>query len=69
MTDQRCAPDDFRSVFETARAKGAHQPGSEFDAQRRDFFKAALEWADPADRRDAAALLREAISWSDWPGK
>ena len=69
MTEQQRAIEDFRELFGKARARGAHQPGSEFDAQRRAFFQAALAWTDPVERGAAAALLREAIAWSGWPGK
>ena len=69
MTDQQRALDDFRAAFEATRAKGAHQPGGEFDAQRLAFFKTALGWTEPADRRAAAGLLHETIAWSGWPGK
>lgn len=69
MTDQQRALDDFRSAFEAARGKGAHQPGGEFDAQRLAFFKTALGWTEPADCSAAAGLLHETIAWSGWPGK
>lgn len=69
MTEQQRALDDFRAAFETARARGPHQPGSAFDAQRLAFFKAALDWPEAADRRAAAVLLRETIQWTGWPGK
>ncbi|GMU46146.1 MAG: hypothetical protein AMXMBFR26_09280 [Porticoccaceae bacterium] len=69
MTEQQRAIEDFRELFEKARSRGAHQPGSEFDTRRLVFFKAALEWSDPAERNGAAALLRETIAWSGWPGK
>ncbi|WP_300128524.1 type III-B CRISPR module RAMP protein Cmr6, partial [Immundisolibacter sp.] len=69
MTEQQRAIEDFRELFEKARARGAHQPGSEFDAQRRAFFQTALAWTDPVERGAAAALLRETIAWSGWPGK
>lgn len=69
MTDQQRAIEDFREAFGNARARGAHQPGSEFDSRRLGFFKAALAWSDPAERGAAAALLRETIAWSGWPGK
>lgn len=69
MTDQQRALDDFRAAFEATRAKGAHQPGGEFDAQRLAFFKSALGWTEPADRRAAAGVLHETIAWSGWPGK
>jgi CRISPR-associated protein Csm5 len=69
MTDQQRALDDFLSAFETAQARGAHQPGGVFDAQRLDFFKTALDWAETDDRRAAAALLRQTIQWTGWPGK
>ena len=69
MTDQQRALDDFRAVFEIARAKGAHQPGSAFDTQRLAFFKTALGWTEADDRRAAAMLLRDTIQWTAWPGK
>lgn len=69
MTAQQRALDDFRSAFETARAKGAHQPGGVFDALRLEFFKTALGWTEADDRRAAALLLRETIQWTGWPGK
>lgn len=69
MTEQQRAIDDFKHAFAKARDRGAHQPGSEFDAQRLAFFKAALDWTDPVERCAAAVLLRETITWSGWPGK
>lgn len=69
MTDQQRARDDFRTAFDRARAQGPHKPGGEFDAQRLAFFRAAVEWAEATDRQAAAALLRESIAWSGWPGK
>jgi CRISPR-associated protein Cmr6 len=69
MTEQQRAIEDFRDAFAKARARGVHQPGSEFDAKRLTFFKAALDWTDLAERSGAAALLRETIAWSGWPGK
>ena len=69
MTEQQRSIEDFRERFEKARARGAHQPGGEFDAQRLAFFKVALQWTDAGERGGAAALLRETITWSGWPGK
>ncbi len=69
MTAQQQAIEDFREAFEAVRSRGAHQPGGEFDARRLAFFKAALDWADAVDRHAAAALLRQTIAWSGWPGK
>lgn len=69
MTEQQRAIEDFKHAFDKVRARGAHQPGSEFDARRLAFFKTTLAGTDPAERRAAAALLRETIAWSGWPGK
>ena len=69
MTDQQRACEDFRTALDRARAQGPHKPGGEFDAQRLAFFRAAAEWAEATDRQAAAALLRESIAWSGWPGK
>ena len=69
MTTQQQIIEDFREGFDKARSRGAHQPGGEFDAQRLAFFKVALQWTDAGERGGAAALLRETITWSGWPGK
>lgn len=69
MSDEARATDDFRQVLRQAQTVDAYQAGGTFDEQRRQFFKAALEWADLQDRHAAAALLREAIQWTGWPGK
>ncbi len=69
MTDQQRALDDFRAAFETARTKGAHQPGGEFDTRRLAFFKTVRDWTETDDCRAAAELLRETIRWTGWPGK
>ena len=58
----------FRSAFESEKAKGKYKAGSPIDEKRLNFFKLALEWKTPAARSEAAALLREVIKWSDWPG-
>ena len=69
MSEQKQTIEDFREAFYTARDRGAHQPGGEFDAKRLALFKAALEWSDAIDRQGAAELLRETIQWSGLPGK
>jgi CRISPR-associated protein Csm5 len=69
MSNEDRATDDFRQMFDKARAGGAYKAGSTFDEQRRVFFKVALEWTNTDARRAAATLLRDTIQWTDWPGK
>ena len=68
METARACMATFRSAFESEKAKGKYKAGSPIDEKRLNFFRLALEWKAPAARAEAAALLREAIKWSDWPG-
>ena len=59
---------DRLPAFESEKAKGKYKAGSPFDEERLNFFRLALEWKAPVGRAEAAALLREVINWSGWPG-
>jgi CRISPR-associated protein Cmr6 len=58
----------LRSALESAQAKGKYQPGSPIDQERLKLFQQAITWHAPIARREAAALLREVIKWTGWPG-
>ena len=58
----------LRRAFESAKAKGRYQAGSPIDQERLKLFQRAIEWHGPIARREAAALLREVIQWTGWPG-
>lgn len=68
METARACMATFRSAFESEQAKGKYKAGSPIDEKRLNFLRLALEWKAPAARTEAAALLREVIKWSDWPG-
>ncbi|MBN8447795.1 MAG: type III-B CRISPR module RAMP protein Cmr6 [Candidatus Accumulibacter sp.] len=59
----------LRSAFDAAKAKPNYQPGSPIDQERLKLFQEAVQWQGPTARREAAALLREVIKWTGWPGK
>jgi len=58
----------LRSAFNTAKAKPRYQPGSPIDEERLQLFQVAVTWQGQTARREAAALLREVIKWTGWPG-
>jgi CRISPR-associated protein Cmr6 len=58
----------LRRAFESAKAKGRYHAGSAIDQERLSLFQQAIEWHGPIARREAAALLREVIKWTGWPG-
>lgn len=60
--------DVLRKAFEAAKAKGRYQAGSPIDQERLKLFQQAIAWQAPVARREAAALLREVIQWTGWPG-
>jgi CRISPR-associated protein Cmr6 len=68
METARACMATFRNAFESEKAKGKYKAGSPIDEKRLNFFRLALEWKTAAARAEAAALLREVIKWSDWPG-
>ncbi|WP_291992258.1 type III-B CRISPR module RAMP protein Cmr6 [Candidatus Accumulibacter sp. ACC003] len=60
----------LRNAFETAKAQGPYKAGSSpIDEPRRKLFQQAIEWQSPVARGEAAALLREVIKWTGWPGR
>ncbi|MBK7955050.1 MAG: type III-B CRISPR module RAMP protein Cmr6 [Candidatus Accumulibacter sp.] len=65
----RSAIDALRSAFESAKAAGKYLAGrSPIDEPRLQLFQQAVQWKTHAARREAAALLREVIKWTAWPG-
>jgi len=58
----------LRSALEGAKAKGKYQAGSPIDQERLKLFQEAVAWQSPIARNEAAALLREVIRWTGWPG-
>ncbi len=70
MSPEEQALEEFRVYYEAQKATGRYQAGGEFDRRRLEFFKQALQWQDPAHRKQAAALIRKTIQeWTGWPGK
>jgi CRISPR-associated protein Cmr6 len=59
---------EFRGAFEAEKAKGRYKAGSPIDEKRLQLFRLALDWQVTPARHEAAALLREVIKWTDWPG-
>ncbi len=70
LSPEERALEEFCAYYESQKAKGRYQAGGEFDSRRLEFFKQALQWQDPAHRKQAAAIIRQTIKeWTDWPGK
>ena len=51
----------FKKHFETA-SKTTYKPGGQFDNQRNDFMKIALEWTDAKSRQAAGQLIKATLT-------
>ncbi len=60
---------DLRKQLEADRAADRKEAGGPLNEQRLKLLQAALEWEDPALRKQAASLLRETAKFLPWAKK